>query len=134
MILLIVLVVCVLGIWVVFTSLHEKKLSEDYDIVRLKTKLLPVFPELSRVKMMKGKASYTINKYRVFICLRDKKTDTMYDDNMLVYVILHELAHTLCKEIGHTDLFKSIFFDLLNRAELNGLYDPSLPRPDDYCK
>lgn len=131
---LVVMILLVIGLLVVFTHLHEKSLAEDVDISRLREKLVPVFPELNKVKMMRGNSSYTINKYRVFICLRDKKTNVIYDDNMLVYVILHELAHAECPEIGHTELFKKIFFNLLDRAEAHGLYDPSLPRPNDYCK
>lgn len=125
-----VIILLAIGLFVVLAHLREK----DADISRLREKLAPVFPELNKVKMVRGNSSYTINKYRVFICLRDKKTDAIYDDNTLVYVILHELAHVECPEIGHTELFKRIFFNLLDRAEAHGLYDPSLPRPIDYCK
>lgn len=131
---LIITILIVISLLVLFTYLHEKSLTEDDDISRLRDMLIPVFPELNKVKLMKGNSSYTINKYRVFICLRDKKTKTIYDDNMLVYVILHELAHVECPEIGHTELFKQIFFSLLDRAEAHDLYDPSLPKPKNYCK
>lgn len=134
MIFLVIIILVVIVLWVILTHLYEKSLVEDVDISRLREKLTPVFPELKKLKLMKGNSSYIINKYRVFICLRDKKTNVLYDDNMLVYVILHELAHAKCHEIGHTKLFKQIFFNLLDRAETYGLYDPSLPRPNDYCK
>lgn len=134
MLLLLLLILSIMAVWVALTYMHENFLSTDYEIVRLKNKLLPVFPELNDVKLMKGQSSYTINKYKIYICLRDKNTRIIYDDNMLVYVILHELAHTKCPEIGHTEMFKKIFFDFLERAENYGLYDPSLPRHANYCK
>ena len=130
----VIVIFFIIVLWASYMYFHEKALMEDYEIIRLRTKLLPSFPELAKVKLMKGSSSYTINKYKVFICLRDKKTNSMYDDNMLIYVILHELAHTLCNEIGHTEKFKEIFFSLLQRAENHGLYQPDLPRPLDYCQ
>ena len=51
--------------------------------------------------------SYTINKKKVHICMRDEH-DKYYEDNMLMYVLLHELAHCKCKSIGHTDEFHGI--------------------------
>jgi len=54
--------------------------------------------------------SYTYNKgkYLVF-CLRSKKNNKLHDINTIMYVVIHELSHIACPEIGHTDLFKEIF-------------------------
>jgi hypothetical protein len=46
---------------------------------------------------------------------------------MLTYVGLHELAHVLCDEVGHTAKFYQIFDELLDKAHQMGLYDPSIP-------
>lgn len=127
-------VVTLIGLWLLWVYHRERVLERDDNIIRLKNRLMPYFPELSRVKLMKGDSSYTINKYRVFICLRDRTTDALYDDNMLTYVILHELAHTICTDIGHTEQFHDIFARLLYRAEKSALYDPTMPRPTDYCR
>jgi len=51
--------------------------------------------------------SYTINKKKVHICMKDEN-DKYYEDDMLMYVLLHELAHCKCKSIGHTDEFHGI--------------------------
>lgn len=110
---------------------QENCLENDYTIKRLKHKLLPIFPELQYVKLMRGNTSYTINKSKIYICTESK--GRLYDDNMLIYVILHELAHVLCLEIGHSAQFQIIFKSLLLRAEFYGLYNPSKPRPNDYC-
>lgn len=106
---------------------------KDSEILRLGKMLQPVFPELNDIKLMKGSSSYTINKYKIYICLRDRKTNVIYTDNMLVYVILHELAHTLCDEIGHTKKFIYIFKNLLHRAIRYNLYDPDIPTVKNYC-
>jgi len=110
---------------------QESCLENDYTIKRLKNKLIPIFPELRYVKLMRGTTSYTINKSKIYICIESK--GVLYDDNMLIYVILHELAHVLCLEIGHSAQFQIIFKSLLLRAEFYGLYDPTKPRPTDYC-
>ena len=39
-------------------------------------------------------------KQKVYLCLKDENNE-YYNDNMLIYVALHELAHVLCDEIGH---------------------------------
>ena len=76
--------------------------------------------------------SFTINKSRVNLCLKDKEGN-YYDDNMLMYVALHELAHVMCDEIGHTDKFHEIFDKLLEKAAAYGIYDPSIPPISNYC-
>jgi predicted metal-dependent hydrolase len=54
--------------------------------------------------------SYTVNKGdEIALCLRSRKTGKLHDINLIMYVVLHELAHVACPEIDHTDLFKKIF-------------------------
>lgn len=48
-----------------------------------------------------------------------------YDENTLVYVLMHELAHAHCDETGHTDKFLEVFDLFLDRAEKLGFYDRS---------
>ena len=50
------------------------------------------------------------------MCLKDSDGN-YYDDNSLMFVLLHEIAHVICKSIGHTDEFHKIFEDLLKEAE-----------------
>jgi predicted metal-dependent hydrolase len=67
--------------------------------------------------------SYCINKGEELVfCLRSKLTNKLHDINLLMYVAVHELAHTACPETGHTPLFNKIFRFLLERAIEIGLY------------
>lgn len=118
---------------IVYFQLNVESYAEfEPTVVRIRELLLPYFPELARVKLYRGDASYTLNKSKIFICT--KMGGETYDDNMLVYVTLHELAHTLCKSVGHTNEFADVFGNLLRRAEKVGVFDPEKPRVENYCK
>lgn len=88
---------------------------------------------VDRLKFFKGRKSYTINKTYVHLCLFDKD-GKIYQKNQLVLVLLHEIAHALCDEVGHTDKFNMIFEDLLKKAEDYGVYNPNIPNIPDYCE
>jgi predicted metal-dependent hydrolase len=54
--------------------------------------------------------SYSVNKgEELSICLKSKKTGKFHDINLLMYVVIHEMSHFACPEIGHGPLFKKIF-------------------------
>lgn len=106
-------------------------MERDPTVSRLKQLLIPTFPEIEKVKVMKGSSSYTVDKNKVYICTDYK--DQKYDDNMLIYVILHELAHVITPEIGHGETFIDNFDRLLKRAIEAKLYDPDLPKVKNYC-
>jgi hypothetical protein len=109
-----------------YTRFDDPKLDE------LKQRLSLAFPEIRNLDLTGSNKSLTINKQHVFICTKDEQGE-YYSDNMLIYVILHELAHVLCDEVGHTDKFRKIFQELLDRAHDAGVYDPSIPPIDNYC-
>jgi hypothetical protein len=44
---------------------------------------------LDKISLYRGNRSYTINKEKVYLCLKDEK-DEYYNRNMLIYVLLHE--------------------------------------------
>ena len=66
------------------------------------------------------------------MCLKDSDGN-YYDDNSLMFVLLHEIAHVICKSIGHTDEFHKIFEDLLKEAEKVGIYSSKIPMIKNYC-
>ena len=80
--------------------------------------------------------SYSINKgEELSFCLRSKSTMKLHDINLLMYVAVHELAHTACPETGHTPLFNRIFKFLLERAIEIKLYyyEDYANNPVEYC-
>ncbi len=58
--------------------------------------------------------SYSVNKgEQLVFCIRSKDNNEKFHDlNLLMYVVIHELAHVGCPEYGHTPLFKDIFIFL----------------------
>lgn len=113
-------------------QVKEHMQSMDPKLESLKLRLSDVHPMITNVELFEDSKSYTINKEKVFLCLKDKK-GSYYQDNMLTYVFLHEIAHILCDEIGHTEKFYKIFNELLDNAQKKGLYNPSIPVVQDYC-
>jgi hypothetical protein len=86
-----------------------------------------------------GYTSFSVDKgKRVVMCLRSRDSDGKHGDieevNTLMYVLLHELAHIVTEEIGHTDTFWENFEFLIREAAYIGIYDPALKeRASDYC-
>jgi hypothetical protein len=86
-----------------------------------------------------GATSYTENKTKLILCLREKhKTDgdhQLHDINILMFVVLHELAHMMNNSWGHPQQFWVLFkFMLLNAVEA-GIYKPKNYRHNNitYC-
>ena len=87
---------------------------------------------LNEIKLYVGSKSYTINKTRVYLCLKDENNQ-YYDDNSLMFVLLHEISHVICNSIGHTEEFHKIFGDVLVEAEKVGIYNSKIPMIKNYC-
>lgn len=119
------------SLWYVWKCIEDDRMERDPTVVRLKQMLIPTFPEIKNVKVMKGSSSYTVDKNKVYICT--DYDNQKYDDNMLIYVMLHELAHVITPEIGHGKTFMDNFDELLQRATDAKLYDPELPKVKNYC-
>jgi hypothetical protein len=119
-------------IYLIATQIKDTFDQSDPMLIELQETLAPVHPIIETLQFYKGNKSYTINKEKVYICLKDKKEE-YYDKNMLIYVCLHEVAHAICDEIGHTLKFHNIFQELLERAHELGIYNASIPVIQDYC-
>ena len=131
-ILVALIIIVIIVITIMCFRIQEKYLEDDPILVEIKDKLRTCFPEIDNTILLKGKKSYTINKKRIHLCLKDEKGD-YYDKNMLMYVTIHELAHVKCSEVGHTDKFYTIFNELLDKASACGVYDKNKPLIKDYC-
>ena len=108
----------------------------DPKVEELKEKLTSVFPEARRLKFSGSNESFTIDKQHIYLCIRDKNGN-YYDDNSLMYVLLHEFAHVLDDEVTseeeHQAKFRYIFKKLLDKAAAAGIYDPTIPMVKNYC-
>jgi len=133
-ILIVFSIILIIGIisFFVYTQILEHYARNEPKILELKEKLKIVHPRVEGLDFFAGNKSYTINKQKVYLCLKDENGE-YYEDNMLTYVALHELGHVLCDEVGHTEKWKRIFEDLLVDAENKGVYDSNVPPILDYC-
>jgi hypothetical protein len=91
---------------------------------------------LSEAKIQSGYTTYTINKSDIHVCVRTRDDNKKaYDINLLMYVLLHELAHVCNDTIGHDDKFKRVFSFLVKKAIEVGVYkfDNYHINPKEYC-
>ena len=81
--------------------------------------------------------SYSVNKgEKIVFCLRSRDgLDSFVDENVLMYVATHELAHLMTKDVGHTDNFWSNFKFILQEAIDIKVYTKVdfSSSPTDYC-
>jgi hypothetical protein len=116
---------------------YENK-NEDKEVLELVEKIRHIDPSVDKIidhlRFFEGDKSYTLDKKYIFICKKDKKTQEQYHQNQLILVLIHEISHALCDEVGHTPKFDMIFEDLLNKAIKQGIYDESIPNVDNYCE
>ncbi len=138
----------VLLIILVTSYIEEFSLQGDPKIDEIKLKISPLFSKnikhtgvlhninnrdiMNEIDIYKGNKSYTINKEKVYLCLKDEN-DEYYNDNLLIFVTLHELSHVISDTIGHDKKFNSIFDELLKKATEMNIYDPKLPIDQNYC-
>jgi len=147
------IIIFILVGYIVYDQINEHFNDKDPKLDELKNKLKKLFDRkekigekwtgnleslnqrkdiLEQIKLYVGSKSYTINKTRIYMCLKDENGN-YYDDNSLIFVLLHELAHVICKSIGHTNEFQKIFNDLLVEGAKAGIYDPTIPMIKKYC-
>lgn len=136
------IIACITIALLVFVGfkIKENLLPYDPKIDDLKRKLLLVHPKANSIEFYHDKKSYTINKQEIYMCIKDENGD-YYEENMLMYAALHELAHVLCDEIGHTDKYWALFDDVLKKAANTidpktgkPVYDPNGKINKNYCE
>lgn len=108
-------------------------LNIDFDFEEIQNKLMnsEVLENITN-----SDTSYTVNKgEKLVICLADRETDELYSYNLLMYVLLHELAHIINTTYGHDENFKKIFKIITQRAvDLNlYTYEDYKKSPKNYC-
>jgi predicted metal-dependent hydrolase len=90
---------------------------------------------ISEGSIESGYTSYSVNKgEKIILCIR-QKDNSFVGKNILLYVAIHELAHLMTEEVGHTPGFWDNFKSLLNDAMDIGVYTKVdfNNSPKDYC-
>lgn len=131
----VVIMMCILiiiTIVIYFIKIEGFNHINDPVLREIRTQLATIHPSFKTIEVFEGDRSYTINKKKIYLCLKDPN-GRYYSRNMLVYVLCHEFAHTLCDELNHTDKFYDIFSDVLDKAKKMGLYNENIPLIMDYC-
>jgi hypothetical protein len=81
--------------------------------------------------------SYSVNKgEKIFMCLRQRDDkEELVDENVLIFVALHEMSHIGTASIGHTKEFWNHFAWLLEKAETINIYKYQnfAAHPVEYC-
>jgi hypothetical protein len=114
--------------------------DKNYFIKKLKGNYTPYV--ISEAAVDPRYTTYTIDKKDMHICLRTRdNNEKIYDINILMYVVLHELAH-LCNYdrrgkaiLGHGQEFKFIFRFLVEEAIKLDVYQHTnySQNPREYC-
>jgi hypothetical protein len=81
--------------------------------------------------------SYSVNKgEKVFMCLRQRdEKEHLVDENVILFVALHEMSHVGTSSIGHTPEFWNHFAWILEQAEHVKIYKYTdfAAHPVEYC-
>ena len=80
--------------------------------------------------------AYSVNKgEELSLCVREKDTEKFMDDNIILFVAIHELSHIMTPENGHTPLFWDNMKYLLEQGSKMGIYKPVdySKYPEMYC-
>ena len=81
--------------------------------------------------------SYSVNKgEKVYMCLRQRdSSERLVEENILIFVGLHEMTHVGTSNIGHTSEFWNNFAWVLQQAEALHMYkyQDFAAHPVEYC-
>lgn len=81
--------------------------------------------------------SYSVNKgEKIFMCLRQRDDkEQLVDENIILFVALHEMSHVGTASIGHTPEFWNHFAWVLEQAERVKIYEYTdfSAHPVEYC-
>jgi len=81
--------------------------------------------------------SYSENKgEKIVVCIRDKAPPYKFvDENAIMFVLLHEMAHLMTTTVGHTPEFWANFKRILHDGVQCGIYTPVnyAKQPTPYC-
>lgn len=114
---------------------HKKYPTQD-NVIRLHEGFNP--QKIMETLPTSEHTAYSENKgEKLAFCLNKKNEDNtnLIDENTLMFVAIHELAHVATKSIGHKSEFWENFRFLLTEAKAAGLHNPQdyKKSPQEYC-
>lgn len=118
-----------------FVKYLQSREGQDERVQRLVKRYQP--DKISESSPDSNYTSYSVNKgEKVFMCVRQRdENNTLIDNNTLLFVALHELAHIMTVSKGHTDEFWTNFKFLLHHAIEGKIYQYQAfhKQPVKYC-
>ncbi len=136
---IIIIAIVIIVLLLVSSSKSQENFTiPEADLVlnEIKRRLYILSPFFGKIPIKIGNKSFTEDKSVITLCIKDVSTGRIYDINVLMYVVLHEVSHVVTKADGvnsHADEFKNNFAKLLKDAAQKGIYNPSTPIPPAYC-
>ncbi len=116
-------------------SYLEKNKPDDPRIQRLTRNFNP--DAISESTPDSTYTSYSVNKgEKIVFCLRSRdENQKLAEENLLMFVALHELGHVITESVGHTQEFWDNFKYLLQEAISLGVYtkEDFKKNPREYC-
>jgi predicted metal-dependent hydrolase len=106
---------------------------DDINVLLNRTKIINI---QERPEHETEYTSYTVQKGKVLVfCMRSNFLHSIHDNNTIMYVAIHELAHVMSSGYGHGDEFVKNFKFLLNISTIINVYEPInySKTPQEYC-
>ena len=121
-----------------FMGILVQKYPSKPQVQRLKQNFVPDPSRFFESTPDAEHTSYSVNKgEEIHLCLRNRGggDESIVDEDVMMFVAIHEMAHTLTKSVGHDTEFWNNFGWLLREAEASKLYTPRNFRahPVMYC-
>lgn len=104
---------------------------------KLRMELARVEPKSVNLQFYPGKESYTEDKEKIFLCMKDPKTGKEYNFNTLMLVLLHEIAHAFSPVIDKehvTPEFNNLHNYYRKKASDMGIVNLDKEVDSSYCK
>lgn len=117
-------------IWINIQKINDHLYTNKSNFKKYEKYIEQMHNKLKKTKIQESTdngiyTSYSVNKgEQIIFCLRSRRNNgKLHDLNLLMYVVLHELAHVACPEYGHTELFKEIFAFIATEAVKINIYE-----------
>jgi hypothetical protein len=108
-----------------FINFLEKDYPNDKRVYRLRKRYHPKNVMEGAPNNKENSTSYSISKGdKIVFCVRSgKNPEQFHNTNLMMFVVIHELAHLVSVSYGHNGEFMTNFKWLLNEAIKYKLYD-----------